>query len=163
MGRPLQGNIQQTIPRLVVGDTYDVHFFVASAQNWGRFGDVMTQFRVSLCGPGDTLGPSGNTAAGGFPHSGAIGCSQYSPIVDSGNHGFAGWDPVSLMFKADSTTETLSFLAIGVPESQPPIALLDGVTMTPVPEPSTWALVGIGFALIIGFAYYRRPKWVSVA
>jgi hypothetical protein len=31
-----------------------------------------------------------------------------------------------------------------------------------VPEPSTWSLVGIGFALIVGFAV-RRHKSVSVA
>jgi hypothetical protein len=32
-----------------------------------------------------------------------------------------------------------------------------------VPEPSTWLLLGIGLALIVGLAYYRRPKWVNVA
>ena len=62
-------------------------------------------------------------------------------------------------FTANSSTELLSFLAVGTPAANlPPFALLDGVSLTAVPEPSTWALMLVGFSGL-GYATLssRRP------
>jgi len=37
----------------------------------------------------------------------------------------------------------------------PPFALVTDVSLTAVPEPATWGLLGLGFAGL-GFAAYRR-------
>jgi hypothetical protein len=39
----------------------------------------------------------------------------------------------------------------------PPFSLLDGVSLTGVPEPSTWAMMLLGFAGL-GFAAYRSRR-----
>jgi hypothetical protein len=71
---------------------------------------------------------------------------------------FSGWLPVNLTFTANSTSELLSFLAVGTPSGNlPPFALLDGVSLTAVPEPSTWAMMLLGFGGL-GYAAYRRRR-----
>ena len=61
-------------------------------------------------------------------------------------------------FTAGATSEMLSFLAVGTPANNlPPFALLDGVTLTAVPEPSTWAMMLVGFSGL-GYAAYRRRR-----
>ena len=76
-----------------------------------------------------------------------------------------GWFTENFKFKATSTTETLSFLALGTPKEEPPIVLLAGVDVTKqgqaVPEPGTSSVLGICFTAIAGLAYWR-PKWVRV-
>jgi hypothetical protein len=39
----------------------------------------------------------------------------------------------------------------------PPFALLDGVSIKGVPEPSTWAMMVLGFSLL-GYAGFRRRR-----
>ena len=64
----------------------------------------------------------------------------------------------SFKFTANSTSELLSFLAVGTPSGNvPPFALLDGVSLTAVPEPSTWAMMFVGFAGL-GYAAFRRRR-----
>ena len=47
---------------------------------------------------------------------------------------FSGWMTESFKFTANSTSELLSFLAVGTPSGNvPPFALLDGVSLTAVP------------------------------
>jgi hypothetical protein len=67
--------------------------------------------------------------------------------------------PQTFYFTADATSEVLSFLAIGTPisPSVPPFSLLDSVSMMAVPEPSTWAMMALGFAGL-GLAGYRARR-----
>jgi hypothetical protein len=73
----------------------------------------------------------------------------------------------SMSFTATSTSELLVFLSKGGPTSLPPVALLDGVSLTgdvpgAVPEPATWAMMGIGFAGLGLAAYRRRRKALAI-
>jgi hypothetical protein len=65
-----------------------------------------------------------------------------------------------MTFTASSTSQILSFLAVGTPTGLPPVSLLDGVslvdsTVPAVPEPSSWAmlLAGVG---AMGFMLRKR-------
>lgn len=62
---------------------------------------------------------------------------------------------------ADSTSDTLSFLAIGnLPV--PPFALVSNVSLTDaVPEPSTWAMMLLGLGAVGLAARQRRRRDVS--
>ena len=67
--------------------------------------------------------------------------------------GLTNWNYVTVNLTANSTSNNLSFLAWGDNGSTvnlPPIAFLAGVDSPPglgsgVPEPSTWAMMGLGF------------------
>jgi hypothetical protein len=63
-------------------------------------------------------------------------------------------------FTATSSTEILSFLALGMPSGDPPIALLDNVTLDDIPEPASLAFVIGGVALGAIVANRRRKKAV---
>ena len=61
-------------------------------------------------------------------------------------------------FVATASSETLSFLATGTGGAAlPPFALLDGVSIKGVPEPSTWAMMVLRFSLL-GYAGFRRRR-----
>jgi opacity protein-like surface antigen len=125
--------LNQTVGGLVVGNDYNVSFYYAGAQQTGY--DGATQEGWSVTFGGQTL----DTA-----------------LLDNANHGFTGWNKATLTFKATSTTQTLSFLATGTQNAgAPPFALLDGVSVTPVPEPATWAMMIMGFGLM-GMMMRRR-------
>jgi hypothetical protein len=127
--------IQQTITGLVAGHTYAVTFDWAAAQQAGFNGGTSSGWDVSL---GAQTIPTGNL-----------------PI---GSHGFSGWTQSTLDFVATGSTETLSFLSTGIgTAAEPPFSLLDGVSMSSVPEPSTWAMMGLGF-VGLGFAAFRRGR-----
>ena len=77
-------------------------------------------------------------------------------VISNVSHGFSGWVHQTFTFTAASASEVLSFLAVGTPAGVPPFALLDGVTLAAaVPEPSSWALMLGGFA-VVGFIARRR-------
>ena len=125
--------LQQTIIGLVVGQKYDLGFDWGAAQQFGYTGATTDQWQVSL---------------GNETHSTAI--------IANASHGFSGWVHQNFTFTATGASEVLSFLAIGTPNGVPPFALLDGVTLAAaVPEPSTWALM-LGGVAVIGFIARRR-------
>jgi choice-of-anchor C domain-containing protein len=74
-----------------------------------------------------------------------------------------GWITHSFTFTANSTSETLTFLSLTTGNSGNgtyPFAFgpaLDNVSVTAVPEPSTWAMMILGF-LGVGFMAYRRKS-----
>jgi hypothetical protein len=78
-----------------------------------------------------------------------------TPVLQNANHGFTGWRQQTLSFVVTSATEVLSFLAIGTPAGVPPFALLDGVTISEVPEPGSLVLLGAGLG-VAGLASWRR-------
>jgi hypothetical protein len=130
------GAVSQTLSGLTVGAQTTVNFYFAGAQQSGFSGITTEQLKVSLGSQ-----------------------SLYTEILTDPTHGFTGWKYESLTFTATSTTEVLSFLAIGTPAGVPPMSLLDGVSVTstsPVPEPSSIALMMTGLA---GFGGYVRSRF----
>jgi hypothetical protein len=88
--------------------------------------------------------------------------TQSTPVDSLPSHGFSGWSLDTMKFVADATSETLSFTAQGnLPV--PPFALLDGVSVTGVPEPTAWAMMIVGVAGIGALARRRRAASVAVA
>jgi hypothetical protein len=124
--------ITQMISGLVVGALYDLNFYYAGAQQNQRTGATTDAWQVSL----------GNQV-------------QNTPTLNVASMGFSGWRSIDMMFTATSTQELLSFLAIGTPNGLPPMALLDGVSLTQVPEPGSLALLGIG---LFGMMQARRKQ-----
>ncbi len=142
-GAYLVGPISQVINGLVAGQSYTVSFDWAAAQQKGYDGLNTEQWEVSL---------------GDAP-------SQSTDVYHNSNHGFSGWMHESFTFTADSSTETLSFLAHGTPAGVPPFSLLDNVSLqsvTAAPEPASWALMIVGFGGI-GAAMRRRGAVVRHA
>ena len=129
--------LTQKIYGLVAGQKYNVKFDWAATQLRNRQGPTTNQFIVSL---------------GNESHS--------TPVVKVASQGFDGWYKAGVTFTATSSSETLQFLANGSPAGLPPFALLDGVSLTAVPEPAMWLLMVAGFGFV-GVASRRRA--VSVA
>jgi hypothetical protein len=122
-----QGALVQTITGLTPGKASEVSFWWAGAQQFGYTGGTTEQFQVSL---------------------GAT--SQLTPVLHNASHGFTGWKHEVMTFIPTSSTELLSFFAIGTPSGVPPFSLLDGVSVSgAAPEPATWAL---GSVFLLGFA-----------
>jgi len=135
-----QAPITQTINGLTPNAHYTVSFYWAAAQQTGFYGPTADQWVVSLGGQ-----------------------SQSTTTVNLPSQGFSGWMQQSFTYTATSGSEVLSFFAQGSPQGQPPFALLDGVSMTGgVPEPSTWAMLLLGFGGL-GFAAYRRRRTAVAA
>jgi hypothetical protein len=128
--------IQQTINGLVAGREYAVSFDWAAAQQAGFFGATSAGWNVSLGG-----GPGQSTGNLSIP-----------------SRGFSGWQQSTFDFVATGSSETLAFLSTGTGGAPlPPFALLDGVSIKGVPEPSTWAMMLLGFSLL-GYAGFRRRR-----
>jgi hypothetical protein len=126
------GAITQTMTGLTVGNVYQVGFWWAGAQQSGYNGITTDKWVV------------------GFGSS-----TQSTAVVTDPSHGFTGWMYATFNFRADATNDVLSFLAVGTPSGEPPFSLIDGVSVTSVPEPSTLVLVGLGL-LGCGVAKARR-------
>ena len=132
------GPVAQTVTGLTPGEAATVSFYFAGAQQAGFFGPTTDSLAVSL------------------------GSETFStPTLSNASQGFTGWQSESFTFTPTSSTEVLSFLATGTPGGVPPMSLLDGVSVTqgsPVPEPSSLALLATGFAGVSGLVRYRFKK-----
>ena len=127
-----QAPLQQTINNLDVNSVASITFYWAGAQQYGFDGATTEAWQVTL---------------GNETHS--------TPVVSNVTHGFSGWQKTTLSFVVTSATEVLSFLAIGTPSGVPPFSLLDGVTISEIPEPTSLALVAAGGA-VAGLVSRRR-------
>lgn len=120
--------ISQTISGLTPGLRYDVGFDWAASELINRTGATTERLAV-------TFGSDAQTTA--------------TVSVPSG--GFSGWMQQSFNFMASGTSEALTFLSFGTPAGLPPVALLDGVSVVQtVPEPASWAMLGLGLAVLGG-------------
>jgi hypothetical protein len=131
------GHVSQTLNGLTVGKGYIVKFSWAATQLINRSGPTTEQFAVTF--GGDT---------------------QWTAVVNNPSEGFTGWFNQSFKFTAGSASQALTFLSVGTPNGLPPVALLDGVSVTAVPEPAAWALMLAGFGLI-GMVARRRSHAVT--
>ena len=126
------GAITQTLTGLTKGASYAVSFSWAGVQQSGYTGVTTEQWIVGFGGQ-----------------------TQSTAVVTDASHGFTGWMNQTFTFKADGTSDVLSFLAAGTPPGEPPFSLLDGVSAVQVPEPSTLALLAGAAALCVGFTIRR--------
>ena len=129
--------IYQTIDGLVAGKDYAVSFYQAAGQQYGFTGPTTEAWDVSL---------------GAETHR--------SSVFSLPQGGVGPWQAQTLRFTATSASEVLQFFAYGTPGGKPPISFLDGVSLTAVPEPASWALMLGGFGLV-GLATRRRSTAVA--
>ncbi len=137
------GAFSQSIVGLIPGKDYMLRFWYAAAQfsddngNWN--GKTDSRWDVSLGGAG----------------------SYSSPTLFIDSHGFSGWKHETKIFTIPTTssgTELLKFFAVGHPGGSPPVALLDGVSITAVLEPETFALLGIGLLGILAISRQKKKR-----
>jgi len=124
--------LYQNVTGLTVGQNYVLNFNWAAAEFYAYSGNTTEQYQV-------TLGSQ----------------TQYTPIYNNTPAGFSGWMNATMTFTATATSETLSFLSLGTPDSLPPCALLADVSMTAAPEPSSILIFSIG---LIGIGVVRRLR-----
>jgi hypothetical protein len=142
---PVHNWLYQTIGGLTVGDTYKLTFFQAASEAYGYTSPVNLYWDVNF---GTTIADANITQ------------SATMAVPGAGSH---AWESQSMTLKATSTSEILGFLAIGTPYNQPPIAYLDGVSLTdvgvtPTPEPGYLALVGAGLAGLFAVRKFSRRR-----
>jgi PEP-CTERM motif len=131
------GALSQTINGLTKGDQYSVSFYWAGAQQSGFTGATTDQLTVGF---------------GSAP-------TQTTATVSVASQGFSGWIQQTFTFTAESTSDVLSFLASGTPaNSEPPFALLDGVSVNAVPEPSTALIAGLSLLAFGAFGAVRKNR-----
>jgi hypothetical protein len=134
----------QMVTGLVVGNSYELSFYWAAGELSNRTGYQTSQLTGSFGNHAFATGIFANSHPIGSPTAGQAG-------------DFSGWELQSFRFKADSTSQLLSFLAVGTPAGNlPPVAFLDGVSVTGVPEPGVWALMMMGFGGLGAVARRRR-------
>ncbi len=120
--------ISQTINGLTPGLQYNVGFDWAASELINRTGDTTERLAVNF---------------------GSDAQTTVTVSVPSGS--FGGWMQQSFRFTASSASEVLTFLSFGTPSGLPPVALLDGVSVTQsVPEPASWATLVLGLAVLGG-------------
>ena len=129
------GAITQSISGLTAGKTYRLSFYWAGAQQQGFDGATTENWQV-------TFGSQTFTTA----------------TVTNQAHGFTGWMLQTFDFTATSATQTLSFLAQGTPNGQPPFSLLGGVNLDLVPEFSHWSIFAGFGALCAAIEKFRRRR-----
>jgi hypothetical protein len=134
------GAVTQTVGGLTPGQTYDLSFYWGGAQYTTRTGATTESWQVSL--GGDT---------------------QSTGVVDNASQSFTGWQQANMQFKATSASEVLSFLAVGTPNGEPPVAVLDGVSLVAAPEPGYSAIAVFGAGIVIFAARRRKQSAGTVA
>lgn len=124
--------ISQVLMNLTPNASYDVGFWYGFAQQAFFNGPTIQSWNVCL----------------------GANC-QSTASFNLPSHGFSGWIHKDFIFQAQTSNDTLSFLAFG-DMPVPPFAVLDGITVSAAPEPSTLAILGIGLLGLIVVGLRRR-------
>jgi hypothetical protein len=134
-------SISQTVGGLVKGQEYALTFSWAAVQRNDESGATTETLGVSL---GTSLVTS-------------------TPTIGLPSQGFSGWLKTTYDFTWDGGSSVLSFLASGTPTGLPPSINLDGISLTAVPEPSSWEMLiaGFGFALVVASRRRQMASRVS--
>jgi len=148
------GYISQTISGLTPGAQYTVSF----SQSASQFDTSYNSNGSIIDGPGYYIGNTTDYWKVSFG-----GSTQNSTLM-SHTHGTPTlpWTQQSLTFIANSATQILTFAAQGTPGAEPPVALLSGVSVTPVsitvPEPLNVLGAATGLALFGSIYKYSQKK-----
>ena len=125
------GILEQSVSGLTVGQTYQLSFYQASMEQSGYPGAFSGAWEVGF----------GNQI-------------QFSQNLTNPSQTYTGWTQQTMDFTATSMTQALLFAATAT-NSYPPFLLLDGVSLTAVPEPASIAVVGVG---LLGLLALRRRR-----
>ena len=135
----VNGTFLTQLTGLTVGGLYTLSFDWATGQIASRTGATTEGLNVQVGSLNLTLAPRSTPSGGSTP-----------------------WATVTANFTATGANQTLSFLANGTPSGLPPVALLDNVSVRgAVPEPTSWAMMLIGFGGI-GFSMRKRRSRIAI-
>ena len=139
--------IYQTLSGLTAGQKYDVTFYQAAGQQKGFTGSTTERWRVgfdtsilSYSTTGAQLTKTQLSAINTFPST----ATQVTP-----------WEKQTLTFTANTTSDILTFLAVGTPDGRPPFSLLSSVLVTPTAVPEPFTIIG---TIVGGTAALRLRK-----
>ncbi|WP_340318319.1 PEPxxWA-CTERM sorting domain-containing protein [Rhizorhabdus argentea] len=135
------GQLTQTISGLIIGQSYTLTFDYAGAQVRGYNAVTTHAWDFGLANEG---------------------LNSVTQTLTNGSGGFTGWYTATFDFVASQASDTLYFMAAGTPAGQPPMSLLDNVSLigpvvSAAPEPATWMTMLIGFGIIGFIMRARRP------
>lgn len=135
--------IQQTVFGLTPGSNYSLSFYQAGGQ-YAPYPDQATSHWWTV-----TFGGSGPI------NSSTINVASGAPV--------SSWQQQTMTFTASSASQTLSFLAQGLPAGGPPFTLLSGVSLTDItPPPTPSAVPGplplLGLAAAFGASRKLRRR-----
>jgi hypothetical protein len=165
-----------TATTLCAGQSYVLNFDYAAAQFRNQSGSLWngaaaSAWQVSLGGTPLTNSMSQTVPSpigcGGNPSSvpctiPAKSITTTTPVLMIPSHGFSGWQEASVTFTA-ATSGLLSFLAQGPgPDSLPPVALLDSVSILPACGSGSVASY-IGTTCAIGDKEFSNFHYTSTA
>jgi PEP-CTERM motif len=135
-GTSFSGALSQTLTGLTVGSLYKLTFWQAAGQENCLYDDGVN------CDPPGNANLTQNWQVT-FGSTTLTSTTMSTPI-----HTSFAWNQQIMFFTATTTTQVLTFLAQGTPNSAPPLLMLDGVTLESAPEPGTSALLGLGLLAI---------------
>jgi hypothetical protein len=130
------GILGQMVNGLSAGQTYQLSFYQASMEQSGYPGGFTGDWKVGF----------GNQV-------------QTSQQMVNASTSYTDWTKQTMDFTATSASQALLFMA-SANNSYPPFLLLDGVSLTAVPEPASLALVGLGVA---GLLVLRRRRQTAAS
>jgi len=139
--------ISQPISGLTKGAEYQLAFSWSIVQRNDESGSTWGEYLEASLGDQSSLTPNI------FPGPGTSCPTGCLPP-----QGFSGWFTTSLDVVWDGSSSLLSFMAHGNPSGLPPSVNLDSVSLTAVPEPSSWLMLIGGLGLVAVIARRRRQR-----